>query len=424
MAKTLHIIVKDKVATYCARDGFIVCGNSDYVIEFTFDREWDAYGAKTARFISNGSYEDVVFTGNTVSVPIMRNTDSVAVGVFSGDLKTTTSAVIGCKKSILCNDGVPGDPSQDVYNQIIELLNAGGVIGEDGVSPTINVSNTSTGYLLAITDANGTQYVTITNGKAGTDGISPTITVTAISGGHRVSITDANGTQGFNVMDGEDGGSADTRDLELRIDALEEQVENALYQPIAITSFATSPAYFEKGATVTALTLNWKTNKMPIQVGVSTSTPFREDELRADDTSLYVDWISASVEKPVSFTLTATDEKGKTAFLTAIVTFYNGVYYGAAAEPTTYNSTFISGLTKELRANKKPSFAANAGAGKYIYYCLPVSMGACTFAVGGFTGGFSLVDTIAFTNASGYTENYYIYRSDNANLGNTSVTVS
>lgn len=216
------------------------------------------------------------------------------------------------------------------------------------------------------------------------------------------------------------GGSGEGSSLEARVKALEDQ----LYEPIAITSFATSPAYFEKGSTVNALTLNWKTNKTPIRAVVSTSTPSRVDEIVADDTSLYVDWISASVEKPVNFTLTVTDEKGKTALLAAIVTFYNGVYYGAAAEPTAYDSAFIRGLTKELRANKKPSFTANAGAGQYIYYCLPVSMRTCTFAVGGFTGGFSLVDTIAFTNASGYTENYYIYRSDNANLGNTSVTVS
>lgn len=440
MAKTLHITVKDKVATYRERDGFIVCGNSDYVIEFTLDSEWDGYNTKTARFIYNGSYEDVVFTGNTVEVPIVRNTDTVAVGVFSGDLKTTTSAIIGCYKSILCSEGVPFDPAPDVYTQIMELLNAGGggsgVSGKDGVSPTIAVSDSTNGYLLTITDVNGTKHVSITNGKDGkdgkdgingtngtngTNGVSPTISVMPISGGHRVYVTDANGTQSFSVMDGKNGsgGSADTDELEQRIETL----ENQLYEPIAITSFSTSPAYFEKGSTVNALTLNWETNKTPLQVGVTTSMPLREDELRLDATSLYVDWISANVTNPVSFGLTVTDEKGSTARDTVNVKFYNSIYYGASAEPTEYNSAFILGLTKELRANKKPSFTVNAGTGQYIYYCLPVGMGVCSFAVGGFTGGFSLVDTISFANASGYTENYYIYRSDNANLGNTSVAV-
>ena len=173
MARKLHIAIKDKVATYSQRDGFIVCGNSDYVIEFTFDGEWDGYNTKTARFISNGSYEDVVFTGNTVAVPVMRNTTSVSVGVFSGDLKTSTPAVIPCEKSILCSNGTPSAPTESVYNQIIELLNK-------------NV------------------------GMGGNDGISPTITVTAISGGHRITITDANGTQYFDVMDGEDSSGSGT----------------------------------------------------------------------------------------------------------------------------------------------------------------------------------------------------------------------
>jgi hypothetical protein len=51
-------------------------------------------------------------------------------------------------------------------------------------------------------------------------------------------------------------------------------------------------------------------------------------------------------------------------------------------------------------------------------------MGTRSFKVGGFDGGFTLYDTISFTNASGYTEEYYVYRSDNAGLGQTSVTVS
>ncbi len=126
MARTLHINVKDKVATYSQRDGFIVCGNSDYIIEFSFDAEWIGHTTKTARFISNGSYEDVVFSGNTVAVPVMHNTISVAIGVFSGNLKTTTPAIIACQKSILCDNGTPIAPSQDVYNQIIDLLNKGG----------------------------------------------------------------------------------------------------------------------------------------------------------------------------------------------------------------------------------------------------------------------------------------------------------
>lgn len=123
MPKTLHIIVSNKVATYSQRGGDIVCGNNDYEIQFKFDTEWADHITKTARFIYNGDYVDVVFSGDTVAVPLLKNTTSVAVGVFSGNLKTTTPALIGCKKSILCEDGSPVEPTPDVYAQIIDLLN-------------------------------------------------------------------------------------------------------------------------------------------------------------------------------------------------------------------------------------------------------------------------------------------------------------
>lgn len=42
-------------------------------------------------------------------------------------------------------------------------------------------------------------------GEDGQDGVSPTVSVTDITGGHRVTITDASGPKTFDVMDGEDG---------------------------------------------------------------------------------------------------------------------------------------------------------------------------------------------------------------------------
>lgn len=103
--KPLHIIVADKIATYQKRDGFIVCGNSDYQLVFTFDEEWDAFPEKKARFNYSGMSTDVPFTGDTCPVPILRNTELVSVGVYAGDLCTTTPADIPCVRSILCRAG-------------------------------------------------------------------------------------------------------------------------------------------------------------------------------------------------------------------------------------------------------------------------------------------------------------------------------
>lgn len=108
----LHISVIEKIASYQKRDGDIVCGNSDYLIEFTFDDEWEDYPTKTARFIWNGKYYDSEFTGNSCAVPIIKDAEMLEVGVFAGDLQTTTRAQIDCRSSILCGNTVPVDDEE------------------------------------------------------------------------------------------------------------------------------------------------------------------------------------------------------------------------------------------------------------------------------------------------------------------------
>lgn len=120
--KTIDIIVRDKVAQ--SPHVKMVCGNSDYLIHFDFDSEWDESPTKTARFIYGGKFEDVPFEGDTVNAPIIVNASIVAVGVFAGELRTTTPALIATDKSILCKGGLPADPPPDVYNKIIAMLNA------------------------------------------------------------------------------------------------------------------------------------------------------------------------------------------------------------------------------------------------------------------------------------------------------------
>lgn len=107
----------------------IVCDNSDYQVTFIFDSEWDEHYAKTARFswVRNGEpgYKDVVFTGNVCPVPKLKDISSVYIGVYAGDLKTSTNALVICLRSALSGGGLPEDPSPDVYAQIIDLIEEG-----------------------------------------------------------------------------------------------------------------------------------------------------------------------------------------------------------------------------------------------------------------------------------------------------------
>lgn len=117
----MNITVRNKIAT--KTDNVVyVCDNSDYVINFDFDSEWNAYDTKTARFDYDGKHTDVVFVGNQCNVPIITNTYAFHVGVFGGDLHTTTAARVPCRKSILSAAGAPADPTPDVYDQIMEII--------------------------------------------------------------------------------------------------------------------------------------------------------------------------------------------------------------------------------------------------------------------------------------------------------------
>lgn len=127
----ISIIVRNKNAQAIGNNR-IVCGNSDYIAVFDFDAEWDAYPTKTARFIWNGKYADVVFTGNECSFPIITNAVGVEVGVYAGDLHTTTAAAIDTTESILCRNGHPAAPPPDVYAQIMDKLNE---LSQGGASP-------------------------------------------------------------------------------------------------------------------------------------------------------------------------------------------------------------------------------------------------------------------------------------------------
>lgn len=187
------------------------------------------------------------------------------------------------------------------------------------------------------------------------------------------------------------------------------------YKPIAINSFINNKNTVEMGSTVTDVTLNWTLNKK--------ATLLTLDGASVPVADVSKTFTAQNIKANKTYTLKATDEKNATATKTTAITFLNGVYWGAKAEPGKYNSSFVLGLTKGLQASKTKTFTVNAGAGEYIYYIIPVRYGTPTFNVGGFDGGFAKVETIEFTNASGYTENYDIWKSVNSGLGNTNVTV-
>lgn len=135
MDKIINVSVQNKVAM--ADGTMYICGNSDYYVEFDFDRDWDGARYKTARFQYGKDHLDVLFEGNICPVPILNNVNNFKIGVFSGDLQTSTPAMVYAKKSILCADGSPAAPSDDIYNQIIDALNSKGEVSEEDIEKAV-----------------------------------------------------------------------------------------------------------------------------------------------------------------------------------------------------------------------------------------------------------------------------------------------
>ena len=117
----IKIKIRDKRA---GGTGTIICGNSDYTVAWDLDQEWEPYSAKTMRVnLADGTYQDVVFTGNTAALPVLSTPGWASVGLYAGDLHTSRAADLWVLPSVTTPGGAPADPAEDVYAQITEKLN-------------------------------------------------------------------------------------------------------------------------------------------------------------------------------------------------------------------------------------------------------------------------------------------------------------
>jgi hypothetical protein len=132
----------------------------------------------------------------------------------------------------------------------------------------------------------------------------------------------------------------------------------------------------------------------------------------------------ASVGGTKVFTLNATD--GATSPTSAVTfSFVNRRFWGVSSVTSGYTEANVEGLAgTDLSNSGSTSVTVTAGPGQYIIFASRAALGARTFTVGGFAGGFGTPETVSITNASGFTEDYYVYRSVNANLGTTTVVVT
>jgi hypothetical protein len=109
--------------------------------------------------------------------------------------------------------------------------------------------------------------------------------------------------------------------------------------------------------------------------------------------------------------------------------FRNNIKYGVTTEASGWDSTDITGLAgTSLSSTYTGNFSVNASAGgNYILFAYPstyTAIHATGFLFNSVTCPFESVATVSVTNSAGYIENYSVYRSTNAALGNSTLTTS
>jgi hypothetical protein len=196
---------------------------------------------------------------------------------------------------------------------------------------------------------------------------------------------------------------------------VQEVLDALLYVPVNITSFTTGTKTFETGRQLTSLTFTWAINKDVVSqtlTGPPEMTPVvLTPEQRAITVTL------ANLGSDATFTLQVNDGTQPDSSNVSI-SFVTANYQGDALIPGVIDDAFIKSLSsKVLDANRLTSYTSDAVGSQHNWYVYPTRHGVATFFAGGFEGGYSNVAVVNFTNDYGFTEDVYVWRSDNPDIG-------
>lgn len=197
---------------------------------------------------------------------------------------------------------------------------------------------------------------------------------------------------------------------------MQQALDELLYIPLSI-NFSCSPSIAEKGEVITSWKFTWSYNKNTI---VSQSLTEASDLKLSDRTYTFN---NQSITENTSKTLSVND--GVKAYSSSRgITFYPGIYYGVSTKDSIETQDIIA-FTRKLQGSRNMTITINASnPNDSIYICIPESYGVPIFKVGGFEGGFTLLNgKFSFSRYDNTTVVYRIYKSDNKGLGNTTINI-
>jgi hypothetical protein len=104
----------------------------------------------------------------------------------------------------------------------------------------------------------------------------------------------------------------------------------------------------------------------------------------------------------------------------------NKIYYGVTSKTSGYTETDIESLSQSEITDDSTQVwnEVSPGVGEYLLFCFPKRWGEkgtdYTFYDNstGFQAAFEDAETVSVTNQNSWTEDFYVYRSENSNLGN------
>lgn len=186
-----------------------------------------------------------------------------------------------------------------------------------------------------------------------------------------------------------------------------EALDQLLYKEMQITTKVT-PNVGEIGETISEVIFSWDYNK------AITQQTFDSSSLELNVRSKTLTNVNATTSK----TLAASDGRNtKTAVMQ--ITFKLASYYGVSNITSLTSQNIIDTFTRDFDFKKGSSVTLTASQGQYIYFMLPQSLSGIQFYVGGFEGGFQIVNSNFQFTRYGKTNSYILYRSDNFGLGTT-----
>lgn len=408
----LYVDVVNKIATFQKRGGRIVCGNSDYQIKFSFDREWDDYPEKTVRFIWGGHYTDVDITDDVCPVPILHDTAEVEVGVYAGELKTTTSAFIGCYRSILCEVAKPSEENDRTHaNEAKEAADRAEAAAEEATERVEEAVRFSTEKVETATKEAADRAEAAAERAESAAGkvditVDPTLEI--------------------------EGMAADAKAAGDRLKILERWMNSETYEEMTAKLDVNPSGSKEYGYSVTGAVLTWETSedvsyvKLTLPNGTTVDKIINEDltETPLSELTSYTDKNTYIITASKTWTLNATRADGnkETKSPTATISRQYRVYWGLGTQEKDFNSKFVTDLKSSiLTTSKGRTLTFNGADNQYVYYVIPTALGTPVFQIGefpiegGFESGVKITVDTGFTDTKGnpITLDYNLYRSSN-----------